>query len=170
MILNMEFDTDQPFDFEFGDWLLALLSDPNAVKYTQQDGKTDEEKALARKNIAAAVDIIVSEDNANPKRLIDLPEGNHELTGFFAYNAQSDEEGVTFNHDLIAVKRFDAEGSVLVQGFKGRVLHSILVWPDAVQHDEKLIIAPEESTPLGLLGDLHPEMKMNAAMLSKMYF
>lgn len=51
MILNMEFDTDQPFDFEFGDWLLALLSDPNAVSYTPQDGKTEEEKAQARKNL-----------------------------------------------------------------------------------------------------------------------
>ena len=71
MILNMEFDTDQPFDFEFGDWLLALLSDPNAVKYTQQDGKTEEEKAQARKNLGITTPLQKFENTDNRVTAID---------------------------------------------------------------------------------------------------
>lgn len=167
MILNMEFETDQPFDFQFGDWLLALLDDPNSVKYTLQEGKTDAEKAQVRQNIAVAVDVITSDDYNAPKRLIDLPAGNHELTGYFAYNAQSDEDGVIFNHDLVLVKRYDVEACVLIQGFRGRTLHSIFVWPDAVQHDEKPII--DESAPIGFVWDPEPTKQLNCYILSKLY-
>lgn len=168
MILNMEFDTDQPFDFEFGDWLLALLSDPNSVKYTPQE-KTNEEKSQARKNIAAAVDVITSDDYNNPKRLIDLPEGPHELTGFFAYNAQSDEEGITFHRDLVAVNRFDVDATVLVQGFKGRVLHSIIVSEGYVEHESKNIFEQDAPDQALVPFDPDPTMALKPEMLSRLY-
>ena len=168
MTLNMEFETDKPFDFEFGDWLMALFSDPSAVKYTPQEDKTAEEKAQARKNIAAAVDVIVSEDNA-PTRLIDLPEGIHELTGYFPYNAQSDEEGVVFDKNLVAVTSYEMENSILIQGFKGRLLHAIAVSENSVSHDVKNVFEQTEpALPVGTC-DPAPDTRLSAANLSRLY-
>ena len=169
MTLNMEFETDKPFGFEFGDWVMALLSDPDAVKYTPQEGKTDEEKAQARNNIAAAVDVITSEYNNNPKRLIDLPEGPHELTGYFAYNAQSDEEGITFYRDLVSVKRFDVENAVLVQGFKGRALHSIIVAENYVEHQSKNIFEQDAPDQVVIPFVPDPTIALTPEMLSRLY-
>ena len=166
MILNMEFDTDQPFDFEFGDWLLALLSDPNSVKYTPQK-KTDEEKAQARNNIGAAVDEIVSSDNA-PLRLMDLPEGTHQLSGFFLYNSQSDE-GVYYNKALFAVTHFEIESAVLIQGFVGRILHSIIVTEEYYEHERKNLF--EQNAPVQNVVMFQPDAKtqITKEMLSNLY-